>query len=769
MLRMILQSLIAMLLLSNLSGESIARLIKTEGKVNFKRMGMTNFSEQASLGTAGNNGDAIDVGDKGFAVIMYLDDKTILKIHQNTQFVFLDTRNTRTIDLEFGTILNDVKREGRTKTFRIETPISVASVKGTKFAAIVSQTGVDQFIGKEGLFEVLNMISGQTVSVGPGQKAISNATGTLVQAPASPGEYPPDPELEPYEEGELPSEREEPKPSDEPVQDIQPQEVEPEVESIEPETQPDTPEPETVQPTEPMPEEIPSTEDTPEDVDGDMPTPPKKPFGMGLGIGSVTLDGVLYNQLALRPEINIGKIGVGLDLVIYIDNEGNVRSDEWDIKNDPSLLLDKIMFIRYGEKSDPVWVKYGSMESVTLGYGGLMNGYSNMMEFPSVRRVGVNTGFNVGPVSGEIFLSNVKDFSRGGTLLGLRTAYTVSEDFPLSIGVNVVSDANMFSGMKDTDDDSYPDIFDDFPSDKSFSIDTDGDGIADNDPLELDVDGDGLTDILYPGPYGDLVVTDTLILDINIDRKPTPFSLEDNSASALGWSVDIGYPVFKSKAFSLDIYSEFNNLNFPEVEAKNSTFTRKQRNGSGITVPGIRSSIMGLLNISLEYRIINGSFLPGFFDQSYDLNRVVTSSVGDTTTIKTKDMFIFVDGSNDFKSAGYFGSASMNLFNLASFSASYANMVADLVEYKSFYSYLSLNTDNIPKISSAKAYYQRNNDEDPFDFDNPSENTIMGYRVGYELSKGVSLIWDFRQYYRDDGSGELKPIKQTTIETTFDF
>ena len=767
MFRILIQIIISTLLLSNLFGESIARLIKTEGKVNFKRIGMSTFSEKASLGTGINNGDAMDVGDKGFAVIMYLDDKTILKVHQNSQFEFLDTQNTRTIDLEYGTILNDVQQEGRTKTFRIETPISVASVKGTKFAAIVSQTGVDQFIGKEGLFDVMNMISGETVSVGPGQKAISNATGNLLQAPATPGEYPPDPEFEPYEEDEPPSEREEPKPSDEPVQETQPQEVEPEVESTEPESTPDTPEPETVQTEEPTPEDAPVPDEIPDDVDGDIPTPPKKPFGMGLGIGSVTLDGVLYNQLALRPEINIGKIGVGLDLVVYIDNDGNVRSEEWDIKNDPSLLLDKILFIRYGEKSDPMWIKYGSMESITLGYGGLMNGYSNMMEFPSVRRVGVNTGFNVGPVSGEIFLSNVKDFSRGGTLLGLRTAYTVSEDFPLSIGVNVVSDANMFSGMKDTDDDSYPDIFDDFPSDKSFSIDTDGDGIADNDTLELDVDGDGLTDILYPGQYE--WVTDTLFLDTNIVRKSTPFSLENNSASALGWSIDIGYPIIKSKAFSLDVYSEFNNLNFPEAETVDSTFTRIKRNGTGITVPGIRSSILGLLNITLEYRIVNGSFLPGFFDQSYDLNRVVTRSDSVKTFILTKDMFMFDDNSNNFSSAGYFGSASMNLFNLASFSASYANMEADSVEYKSFYSYLSLNTDNIPKISSAMAYYQRNNDEDPFDFENPSQNTIMGYRVGYELSKGVSLIWDFRQYYRDDGSGELKPIKQTTIETTFDF
>jgi hypothetical protein len=68
----------------------------------------------------------------------------------------------------------------------------------------------------------------------------------------------------------------------------------------------------------------------------------------------------------------------------------------------------------------------------------------------------------------------------------------------------------------------------------------------------------------------------------------------------------------------------------------------------------------------------------------------------------------------------------------------------------------------------ATAYYQRNNDENPFDFENPSVNTVMGYKVGYELSKGVSLIWDFKQYYQDIGNG-LEPIQQTTIETAFSF
>ena len=746
----------AVFLISQLHGDVIARLIKAEGNVYFKRLGMSSFSEKAKPGAAIRNGDEIKVGDPGFGAIMYLDDRTILKIRENTKFGFMDTRNTRTVDLTHGTLLNNVKKEGRSKSFRIQTPVSVASVKGTQFAAIVSQTGVDQFIGKEGLFEVLNMISGETVDVGPGQKAVSNATGNLVQAPAAPGEYPEDPEVEEYQE---PEPRETPE-KVEPEQTPQsPKETSQDVDQPQPEKSSETgEEPEAPETAEDVPE--PEAPEAPEAPD---PGPPPKPFAMGLGIGSVTLDGVLYNQLALRPEINIAKVGIGLDLVVYIDNEGNMRDDEWDIENDPGLLLDKILFIRYGKKTDPAWIKYGSIEGLTLGYGGLMNNYSNMMEFPSVRRVGVNTGFNIGPVGGELFLSNIKDMSRGGTVTGLRAAYTVSEDFPLAIGVNFITDANMFSGLKDKDEDSYPDVFDDFPDDSTLWNDTDGDGWPD--PGHGDSVLDSLVDIDADGDN----IIDAEENDSDINLKATPFSLKDNTASTTGLSFDIGYPVLQSDAISLMIYAEYNTLKFPAVSTSDSSFIRKERSGSGISVPGIRSTLFGILNLSLEYRIINGSYVPQFFDQAYDLNRVVTSTVDNQTIIRTKDMSVFQEYNDSTSSSGLFGSAGLNLFNLVNFSASYANMKADTTELKSFTSFLNLNTDNIPKISSAMAYYQRNNDENPFDFENPSENTIMGYRVGYELSKGVSLIWDFRQFYRDDGTGTLETIKQTTIETTFNF
>jgi len=746
--------------------ETVARVMKMSGDVLFKRLGQTSFSEKASLGAEVNNGDAIKVGEQGFAAIIYLDSKSIIKLKPNTQFEIMDTRSTRSINIEFGTILNEVQKSVSGRTFRVETPVSVASVKGTEFACIVDPSGVDQFVGREGLFDVMNKATGQTVSVAAGQKAISDNAGNVMQAPASPTDYPSDPETDIPIEEEPPSEREdepETESTEETQEPIEQQESAPGTEEpSEPESS-DEPESET---TEPEPE-VDSGAESPGSESGTPNVPkPSKPFGMGLGIGSATVDGILYNQLALRPEINIGKIGVGLDLVVYIDNNGNVREDEWGkLAEDPSMILDKIMFIRYGSAQDPFWLKWGALENLTLGYGGLVQGYSNMMEYPSIKKTGIQTGFNFGPVGGELFMANIKEFSRGGTLIGFRSTYTVSENFPLTLGVSYVRDVNQFSGLKDKDDDYIPDIFDDFPEDNLFSKDTDGDGIADNDTLELDVDGDGLTDWIYPGMVEG--IDDTVQLDQNITLKIDPFSLENNKSNGNGFSVDIGYPVFNNKLFSFDIYSEFNSLSFPEVISTDLDTFRIERSGTGITVPGIKTRL-AFINLSLEYRMISGSYVPQFFDQGYDLNRVSTFTIGDSTVVKTKDMLVFENMDNSNTSTGYFGSASFNIFNVVDFVASYANMKADTVEIKSFSAYLNLNTENIPKLSMATAYYQRNNDENPFDFENPSVNTVMGYKVGYELSKGVSLIWDFKQYYQDIGNG-LEPIQQTTIETAFSF
>ena len=722
------------------AAEEVAKVAKARGQVQIKHQADVDFSS-LKAGQSVFDGDVIKVGGVGFCIIVFLDDKSILKIRESTQFQFIETANTRTINIDFGKVLADVKKDKR-KDFRIETPVSVASVKGTQFWTVSNKMGFDKFYGLEGEVEVFNTISGQFQSLGPGQMTLSTATGQLVTSPASPEEVPDDPD----DEGEEPEEEEQEEEAEE-EEEAPEEEAEPEVEEevIEEEV------PEEEIPEEEIPEEVPE-EEIPEVEEEEVPEPEEEgPFNLGAGLGSVTIDGVIYNQLALRPEIKFGKLGVGLDLVMYIDPQGNIRKDEWD---EPTDFFDKILYVSWGAKGDPFFVRYGTLENMTLGYGGLIYGYSNTMEFPEVRRIGLNGGMKFGKFGTELFVANFKDFGRGGGLLGGRITFNPIEK--LTLGANIVTDINQYSGLKDFDEDGVPDLLDDFPEEGDYAVDTDGDGIADE--IDPDRDGDGYTDnsqdssIVNNDPDGTVL-------------KPDPFDIDEVDARrVLGFSVDAGYPVFSSKMFSINLYAEGNVLQFAD-----------DKSGIGLVPFGANATLFKFINLSFEYRMDSDYYAPRFFDQAYDLDRVAISLNADSSlSVTTKDQNLDI---SEGQRVGYYGAASLGLFNLVSASASYTDMSSDEGDtLRSFTASLALNTDNIPKISQAYAYYQRNNDDNPFDFANPSPNTILGYRVGYEVSKGVSLVWDYRRLHADlDGDGVISEdvegeiINILNIETVFDF
>ena len=51
-------------------------------------------------------------------------------------------------------------------------------------------------------------------------------------------------------------------------------------------------------------------------------------------IGTVTINNEVYNQLSLRPEIPIGKLGIGLDVYLYFNDDG-MYWDSWDFSSSP--------------------------------------------------------------------------------------------------------------------------------------------------------------------------------------------------------------------------------------------------------------------------------------------------------------------------------------------------------------------------------------------------------------------------------------------------
>ena len=210
--------------------------------------------------------------------------------------------------------------------------------------------------------------------------------------------------------------------------------------------------------------------------------------------GAVTIDGKIWNQIALRPIIPIGKISVALDIVFYIDQNGNVHDDEWDFSSgekSKNSIIDKVYYIRYGKNWDPFYFQIGALDHVTMGYGILVNGYSNTILYPQVRKVGMEAKFRA---FGLKFYGFTNDFKENFGLTGVR----VSGPAPggLNIGASIAIDRNQYLGLKDSDGDGRPDLVDDFPDNNNYWLDTDGDGLADVFSGEWDIDGDGVTDTL---------------------------------------------------------------------------------------------------------------------------------------------------------------------------------------------------------------------------------------------------------------------------------
>ena len=483
-------------------------------------------------------------------------------------------------------------------------------------------------------------------------------------------------------------------------------------------------------------------------------------------IGSVTIDGKVWNELAMRPVIPFGKWGVALDLVFYFDAEGNIHSDEWDFSSGNAIkntLIDKIYYIRYGFPGGPTYAKIGALDRVDLGYGILVSGY------PQDRKIGLNYEKNSKYNNIEIFIN---DFKENIGLIGGR--YTTKKLLGLPIGFSIVSDRNQFLGLKDSDGDGRPNVVDDFPNDDAWWVDTDGDGIADNDPGELDIDGDGITDTLdsrIPGYSGE-----TVILDNDILRKGEPINLSKDKDKIMAFAVDIGYPLVKREKLSLSVYAHMAQMIGKTLDPSSEDPLAL---GRGL-VPFGMSSTFGPARFNFEYRIIpDGRFEFNYWNRLYEIERVSLTRTDDNQiNLKTKESSLGRFG----EQKGYFVRLRLNMGSLIEAGASYNDMLGDIwspneqsyiqKKNQTFLASLRLKK-SISRIKYAYAFYQQRNVPNPFKFIY-TESTILGYQVGVSMGNGLGLSYTFRRSFRDqNGDGEISGGKETidiiSIESSFSF
>lgn len=199
---------------------------------------------------------------------------------------------------------------------------------------------------------------------------------------------------------------------------------------------------------------------------------PGTEFGLGLTLGTQSFpnpggepDPITWSTLGLTPDLALGNFGVGLDLTLNFQLDGDgfvVREEDWIPNEDTTFLelyLPKIRYVRWGLKGDPLYVLLGSIDNGLLGNGFIMGGYTNTQLLPTTRLFGLSLDvdgalFSFPYVGVETFVGNLAVFDVIGSRLFVRPL--VATQLPiisnLQIGTTVVADRRPFQIAEDDPD-----------------------------------------------------------------------------------------------------------------------------------------------------------------------------------------------------------------------------------------------------------------------------------------------------------------------------
>ena len=303
-------------------------------------------------------------------------------------------------------------------------------------------------------------------------------------------------------------------------------------------------------------------------------------FGFDLGLGVQTFEDPTtgepetYQQLSLRPDIAVGKFGIGLNVQMHYrfvagedGTELDLRREDWAPTEEAldegafgavmGLYLPKIAYVRWAQKGDPLFIKFGSIEDSTLGNGFIMGNYSNSRFLPDRRILGLNVDvdgrlFDFPLLGVETVVGNVSAWDVFGARLYGRPLLPM--DIPviknLEVGTSFVRDGDPFYHAQ---------------RDPSFE------------PSSFGYDGD---------------------------------EMEEAGVSVFG--VDYQLPLISSEVFTLANFADF-----------------VVQQGSSGGMLGFGGTAFGIMPYGAQLRILGEDFIPVYFDSTYDLSRVERYDVYD--------------------------------------------------------------------------------------------------------------------------------------------
>ncbi len=451
---------------------------------------------------------------------------------------------------------------GTDSRYRFRTPTAVAGVRGTDFGLIVAE-GIEELFVLSGEVIYESVTTGEEIFVTGGQRADVFAESFLPETMT--------------------------------VEEIAVRQTDLTFTELDPTTVPGN---EPIAAVEEEPEEEPETEEPVEeepeaDAPGDGGVLGRVAEFTGLEVGGITLNEETYAQVVVQPEFSLGPLSVGLYFPItYTDNlfdgtqwyrpEGN---NEWsfgsdkDWQDDPlDALADlgtdvalKIRYLEFNERGDPLFLKVGNLSNFTIGQGLLMRNYANDIDFPVVRRIGFNLGFDLERWGFEGMVNDLSAPEIYGGRIYFRPAASVTR---AAVGFSTIADIGPGTDVSTTDRDGDP-----------LSPETTAllNAASESDPVFLNV----ATDLEIP-----VIDRERLALIAFAEAGGLiPYVREGTDLG--GNSVNSG---LKTDAL----------VDFSSGEIKNFGWTT-----------GVRGTFT-ILDYRLEFRNYDGVFRPGFYGPNYD-------------------------------------------------------------------------------------------------------------------------------------------------------
>lgn len=491
-------------------------------------------------------------------------------------------------------------------------------------------------------------------------------------------------------------------------------------------------------------------------------------FHPGASFGVVTMNGQTWTRLSFNPEVSFGKLGVGFNIELFLDQNQNLSSRGWDFdtrRNGTESVLRKIDYVRWDHPGAPFYARVGTLEGISMGYGLVASGYGNKARYPDYKELGVDIQLNDMTGLGldvEGIVGNMEDLGNKGPFTaakaGLRPLKPLGLPLlqDLAVRVGAAYDWNQYASLRDQDADGCPDALDYAPTNSSVCVQ----------PIDIrDLPGlDTAKSTGYSLQRADSA--DKANADATRAKYATrkPF--------AVYW-LEAAMPIITTEFLGLELHSAFAAPRTQDPEAVEA--------GWG-AIPLGAGAHVGPVTLTAEYRLYSLPFQPDYFNEMYSIERA--RFVG--KQVVTKEMEVYGPGAQWGTVQGYFAGAGWDAFGIAKLSGTYSHMFPSRSgddEIRALSGSLGIGPTVTSllqeKVSLAEVYWKKDRIElDKYaaagaerhdSFFGNSSYTVFGYRVGSLVAPGLTMILDRQTSFTRQTDGRLKRENQMRIEAQMKF